>query len=152
MIILFLYFWMKSHYWSLEIFFLHKVTLWKKAISNGHILTWKVYRRKWKKEGRSWHQSIQYKKTMRDQMNELHRTVDLFDHLRPETTMIESTCGSSVDLVWRIIQSIDYYFTHQVPNSWDSHRILDRQCYAFCSHDAQCKWSKNSCNRNKMEN
>ena len=143
---------MKSHYWSLEIFFLHKVTLWKNAIPNGHILTWKVYRRKWKKEGRSWHQSIQYKKTMRDQMNELHRTVDLFDHLRPETTMIESTCGSSVDLVWRIIQSIDYYFTHQVPNSWDSHRILDRQCYAFCSHDAQCKWSKNSCNRNKMEN
>ena len=24
---------------------------------------------------------------MRDQMNELHRTVDLFDHLRPEIIM-----------------------------------------------------------------
>ena len=141
---------MKSHYWSLEILFFHKVTLCKKTISNGHILTWKVYRHKWKKEGRSWHQSIRYKKTMRDQMNELHRIVDLFDHLRPEIMMIESIYGSSVDLVWQIIQWIDYYFTHQIPNSWDSHGILDRQCYAFCSHDAQCKWSKNSCNGKKI--
>ena len=41
-------------------------------------------------------------------MNELHRTVDLFDHLRPEIMIIESIYGSSVDLVWWIIQLIDY--------------------------------------------
>ena len=36
---------------------------------------------------------------MRDQMNELHRIVDLFDHLRPEIMMIESIYGIGVDLV-----------------------------------------------------